>query len=197
MLLIWSRNRETFAVMTKLPAYIFLCFRCLYLFQFNMVIQYQVNLGFFIGYMCGIFIWYAMVAIIQECMFVVSSLLYYGCSDPIEYSCCIYHLDFVGVELRDTFIQTRKANGDQLQSRIKNTVGPWKAGKFMPITLRPFSANTYALSKVWFKCSAINLRIQDINTINTHQKESFEENSFKKSRIYITVCLNGRFLFFI
>ena len=51
------------------------------------------------------------------------------------------HLDFVGVELRSTFVQTRKANGDQLQSRVKNTIGPWKAGKFMPLTLRPYSAN--------------------------------------------------------
>ena len=32
------------------------------------------------------------------------------------------HLDFVGLELHDTFIQTKKANGDQLQSRIKNRV---------------------------------------------------------------------------
>ena len=45
------------------------------------------------------------------------------------------HLDFVGVELRATFSQTRKANGEQLQSRVANTVGPWKAGKFMPLTL--------------------------------------------------------------
>ena len=70
---------------------------------------------------------------------------------PHQYILLSDHLDFVGVELRPTFIQTRKVNGDQLQSRIKNTVGPWKAGRFMPLTLRPYSANTYALSKVWFK----------------------------------------------
>ena len=35
------------------------------------------------------------------------------------------HLDFVGVELRASYTQTRKVNGDLLQSRVKNTVGPW------------------------------------------------------------------------
>ena len=41
------------------------------------------------------------------------------------------HLDFVGVELRSSFLQTRKANGDILQARIGNIVGSWKAGRFM------------------------------------------------------------------
>ena len=45
------------------------------------------------------------------------------------------HLNFVGVELRATFSQTRRANGDQVQSRVANTIGSWKAGKFMPLTL--------------------------------------------------------------
>ena len=58
------------------------------------------------------------------------------------------HLDFVGVELRSTFVQTRKANGDQLQSRVTNTICPWKAGTFMPLTLRPNSAHTYVMSNV-------------------------------------------------
>ena len=99
---------------------------------------------------------------------------------PHQYITLSDHLDFVGVELRDTFIQTRKANGDQLQSRIKNTVGPWKTGKFMPLTLRPYSANTYALSKVWFKCSSINLRVQDINTINSQVKGWLYQDCFEK-----------------
>ena len=89
---------------------------------------------------------------------------------PHQYVQLSDHLDFVGVELRATFQHTRKVNGDQLQDRVKNTVGPWKAGRFMPLTLRPFSANTYALSKVWFKCSSVNLRNQDIDSINSQVK---------------------------
>ena len=90
------------------------------------------------------------------------------------------HLDFVGVELRSTFIQTRKVNGEQLQTRVKNTVGPWKAGRFMPITLRPYSANNYALSKVWFKCSSVNLRTQDITNINSQVKSWLYQDCLEK-----------------
>jgi hypothetical protein len=86
---------------------------------------------------------------------------------PHQYVRLSDHLDFVGVELRATFTQTRKVNGDILQTRVKNTIGPWKAGRFMPISQRPYSANCYALSKVWFKCCVVNLRVQDINSINS------------------------------
>ena len=99
---------------------------------------------------------------------------------PQQYIVLSDHLDFVGVELRCTFTQTRKVNGDQLQSRVKNTVGPWKAGKFMPITTRPYSANTFALSKVWFKCSSINLRLCDITKINSQVKSWLYQDCFEK-----------------
>ena len=59
-------------------------------------------------------------------------------------------LDMVGVELRHTWTQTRKVNGDLIQSRVANTINPWKAGKFMPVTMRPWSINSYGLSKAWF-----------------------------------------------
>ena len=99
---------------------------------------------------------------------------------PHQYVQLSDHLDFVGVELRATFQQTRKVNGDQLQDRVKNTVGPWKAGRFMPLTLRPFSANTHALSKVWFKCSSVNLRTTDIDTINSQVKSWLYQDCFEK-----------------
>ena len=89
---------------------------------------------------------------------------------PYQYIRLSEHLDFVGVELKATFTQTRKANGDLLQNRIKNRVGSWKAGRFMPLTQRAFSANCYALSKVWFKCNVINLRVQDHGAITSQIK---------------------------
>ena len=89
---------------------------------------------------------------------------------PHQYIRLSDHLDFVGVELRATFTQTRKVNGDLLQARIKSTVGPWKAGRFMPLSQRAFSANCYALSKVWFKCSVVNLCVQDLNLITSQIK---------------------------
>ena len=56
---------------------------------------------------------------------------------PYQYVQLSDHLDFVGMELRATYTQTRKVNVEQLQAKVKNTVGPWKAERFMPITLRP------------------------------------------------------------
>ena len=99
---------------------------------------------------------------------------------PHQYIQLSDHLDFVGVELQSTYTQTRKVNGEQLQTRVKNTIGVWKAGKFMPLTLRPYSANTYALSKVWFKCSSINLRTQDIDTITSQVKSWLYQDCFEK-----------------
>ena len=99
---------------------------------------------------------------------------------PHQYVQLSDHLDFVGVELRATFQQTRKVNGEQLQERVKNTVGPWKAGRFMPLTLRPYSANTYALSKVWFKCSSVNLRNQDIDSITSQVKSWLYQDCLEK-----------------
>ena len=76
------------------------------------------------------------------------------------------HLDMVGVILKATHTQTRKANGDEIQSRVKNTIGPWQAGKFMALT----QANCYALSKVWFRCYSIDLRLLDVNAIKSKVK---------------------------
>ena len=86
----------------------------------------------------------------------------------------------VEVELRATFVQTRKCNGDMLVTRVKNTIGPWKGGKFMPLTMRPHSANTYALSKVWFKCNCINLRVCDYATITSQVKQWLYQDLLQK-----------------
>ena len=99
---------------------------------------------------------------------------------PHQYIQLSDHLDFVGVELRATFQQTRKSNGDQLQQKVKNTIGPWKAGRFMPLILRPYSANNFALSKVWFKCSSVNLRNQDIDSITSQVKSWLYQDCLEK-----------------
>ena len=80
------------------------------------------------------------------------------------------HLDMVGVQLRATWTQTRKANGDIIQERVSNTINPWRAGKFMPLSMRPSSLNSFALSKVWFRCGSVDLRVADINAINSSVK---------------------------
>ena len=86
---------------------------------------------------------------------------------PVNYIVMSEHLDMIGVKLLSSFQKTRKVNGDDLQTRIKNTIGPWRGGKFMPLTSRPQSINTYCFSKVWFKTSCINLRICDQTKITS------------------------------
>ena len=76
----------------------------------------------------------------------------------------------VGVELRATWVQTRKSNGDIIQQRVANTINSWRGGKFMDLTMRPWSVNAYVLSKVWFRCGSVDLREGDINTINSSVK---------------------------
>ena len=64
------------------------------------------------------------------------------CSKSIEFTVVTkYSL------LRSTFIQTPNIYGEQLQTGIQNMVGPWKAGKCMPLTLWPHSAKNYALPR--------------------------------------------------
>ena len=90
------------------------------------------------------------------------------------------HLDMVGVELRATHTQTRKANGDMVQDRVQKIIGSWRSGKFMPLTQRPWSINTYCLSKVWYKANVIDLRVADISSINSKVKSWLYSDQFEK-----------------
>jgi hypothetical protein len=90
------------------------------------------------------------------------------------------HLDMVGVELKASHTQTRKVNGDALQSRVKNIVGPWRSGRFMPLTQRPWSINSYALSKVWYECNSVHLRLADISSITSKVKSWLYADQFEK-----------------
>ena len=86
---------------------------------------------------------------------------------PVKYIALSDHLDMVGVQLRATHVQTRKMNGENLQERVKNTIGPWRGGKFMSLTQRGFSVNNFCLSKIWFKSASIDLRVVDTKKITS------------------------------
>ena len=76
----------------------------------------------------------------------------------------------VGVQLKATWMQTKKINGDIIQDRVTKTINAWKAGKFMPLTMRSRSVNNYALSKAWFRCATVDLRECDIQALNKSVK---------------------------
>ena len=89
---------------------------------------------------------------------------------PVNYIVLSDHLDMVGVQLKSTYTQTRKGNCDTLLDKVSNIIGSWKSGKFMPLTMRPFSLNTYCTSKLLFRCSSIDLRVGDIKKISSEAK---------------------------
>ena len=86
---------------------------------------------------------------------------------PVNYVAISDHLDMVGVTLKANYTLTRQINGDQLVERVSKTIGPWKGGRFMPLTLRCHSVNTYCFSKLWFECGSTDLRQGDITKITS------------------------------
>ena len=99
---------------------------------------------------------------------------------PVKYIVLSDHLDMVGVKLLATYQKTRKVNCDELVDKVKNTTGAWKAGKFMPLTCRAHSVNTYCLSKTLFKCFSIDLRVGDVAKISSHVKSWLYADQLEK-----------------
>ena len=99
---------------------------------------------------------------------------------PCDYMTISDHLDMVGVTLMASWSKTRKVNGDALQLRVQNTIRPWKAGKFLPITQRGWSINCYALSKIWFRTKCIDLRVCDIKSITSSYKSWLYQDTLAK-----------------
>ena len=91
---------------------------------------------------------------------------------PFDFFTLSDHLDFLGVTLKATYSSTRRANGDILQERVRNTIGPWKGGRFMPLNLRAHSVNCFAYSKLYYRCNVIDPRVADIKFF-TSQAKSF------------------------
>ena len=69
---------------------------------------------------------------------------------PLPYLKITDHLDYLGCKLYANYSATRRENGEILKQRIREQLNSWKAGKFMPMTLRPWSLNTYCLPKLWY-----------------------------------------------
>ena len=86
----------------------------------------------------------------------------------------------VGVELTASWQNTRKLNNDELQVKVTNCIGAWKSGKHLPLVCRPFSINTYCLSKVWFRTSSVDLRAGDITAITSKVKSYCYQDLYQK-----------------
>ena len=104
---------------------------------------------------------------------------------PVNYVAISDHLDMVGVKLKASFIQTRKENCDILQNKVQNVIGPWRGGKFLPLSLRSYSINSFCLSKVWFKCPSINLRACDHSKISAIIKSWLFQDQLEKPEDFL------------
>ena len=86
----------------------------------------------------------------------------------------------LGLTLMATYTKTRKANGDILDAKVKNIIGTWRVGRFMPLTERSWSINMYALSKVWYRTHCVDLRQCDINNINKYVRQYLFADQLEK-----------------
>ena len=91
----------------------------------------------------------------------------------------------VGVKLMATFLHTRKVNCDDIQEKVKKVIGPWKGGKFMPLSQRSHSINTYCYSKIWFKCPSINLRSCDHDKMTAQAKSWLFQDQLEKPEDFV------------
>ena len=89
-------------------------------------------------------------------------------------------LSMVGFELTASWQSSRKVNMDEVQSRVQTCISSWKSGKFMPLVCRPFSLNTYCLSKVWFRTSSVDMRAGDITAITSKIKSYCYQDLYQK-----------------
>ena len=62
---------------------------------------------------------------------------------PLQYMLLSDCLEMVGVELRATWSQTKRANGEVLQSKVDTTIRQWKSGKFMNLKMRSRSGSEH------------------------------------------------------
>ena len=104
---------------------------------------------------------------------------------PLNYMEISESLEIVGVELKALWSQSRKTNGDSIQSRVSNRINSWKSGKFMDLSCRPWSLNSYALSRVWFKCHTVDLRIADISGITSKIKSWLFQDLLEKPQEFV------------
>ena len=65
---------------------------------------------------------------------------------------------------------TRVINGEELVQRVRDTTNAFKAGRFLPLTTRPWVTNIYLMSRINYRSCALNLRQQDIQKIQSATK---------------------------
>ena len=89
-------------------------------------------------------------------------------------------LDFIGVTLAATFVQTRKVNCEIIKRRVYNTVNPWRGGKFMSVVERGHSVNMYSNLKLFFRCTTIPLRRETEASLHSTARVRLLQDFYEK-----------------
>ena len=99
---------------------------------------------------------------------------------PLDYMGIVEELNFLGVLLARNSTKTRALNGEELTKKVRATIGGYKAGRHSPLICRPYTVNTYIMSKIVYRSAIINLRAQDINHIQSSIKQWVSQNLLLK-----------------
>ena len=99
---------------------------------------------------------------------------------PYEYIKLSQHLDFIGLEIRDTYTKTRIANSNQIKDKILKITKSWCSGKFMDLTQRDYSCNSFLFSKISFKCATIQLTKTVIKFIKKKSRKWILQDVYAK-----------------
>jgi hypothetical protein len=105
---------------------------------------------------------------------------------PLPYLKLTDHLDYLGCKLYADYRKTRMENGELLKKKVKDQINSWRSGKFMPLTSRPWSLNSYCLSKLWYRTGCLELRLRDSNAITSNIKSwLYQEMILKPQEIML------------
>ena len=99
---------------------------------------------------------------------------------PLPYLQLTDHLDFLGCKLYANYSSTRRENGEVLKKKVKDQLGSWRSGKFLPLTSRPWSINIYCLSKLWYRTGCVDLRVGDTTSITSSVKSWLYQDMLEK-----------------
>ena len=105
---------------------------------------------------------------------------------PLPYLRLTDHLDYLGVRLYANYNATRRENGEILKKKIKDRIGSWKAGKFLPLTKRAWSINSYCLPSLWYRTGCLDLRVGDSDAIASSVKSWLFQDMLEKPQEMIT-----------
>ena len=90
------------------------------------------------------------------------------------------------MRLYSNYSATRRENGEILKGKVKDRIGSWKSGKFLPLTSRPWSINSFCLPRLWYRTGCLDLRVGDSNAITSSVKSWLFQDMLEKPQEMVT-----------